>query len=188
MLKLITPERAREILEKYKGTIEEVSRKYGVPAAAIRAILYKEMTEMDIMDPAVDLVVSTQLTGRKDSSTGYGQIFGRTGLRAVEYAVEHGLVTYDTLGITTDHRLREQDPADIRLIWNKLNKEPEFNIEVTALNLLTCAEEMTGRTDFASFSEEEMKRALTRYNANTDTITAYGEDAYRLMCAFEKEC
>ncbi len=187
MIRTITPERAREILGEYASWIEEVSRRYGVPAAMIRAILYKEMTESDILDPLADLVVRTGLTSRKDSSTGYAQIFGVTGLRAVEYAVDRGLSTYESLGIETDHRLRDTDEEDIRLIWNRLHDDPCFNIEAAALNLLCCAEENAGRTDFSSFTEEEWKRVLTRYNANTAGITAYGEDTYRLMRDFERE-
>ena len=80
----------------------------------------------------------------------------------------------------------EEDPEDIRLVWKKLKDDERFNIEVCAINLRLCAAEMTGRTDFSSFSDEETKLALTRYNANVRHVTAYGEDAFRLMQMFSE--
>ena len=47
-----------------------------------------------------------------------------------------------------------------------------------ALNLLFCAQQMTGRTDFSSFGENEMRLIFTRYNASTDHVTPYGEAVY----------
>ena len=184
MIGVISQERAMEILAKYSGWIEEVGRRYQVPSAAVKAVLFKEMTQTDLMDPLADLAVWTGLTSRKDSSTGYGQIFGRTGVLAVNYALDQGLASYASLGLETDHRLSVDDPEDIRLVWNRLRSDERFNIEVCAVNLRLCAKEMMGRTDFSSFSDEETKLALTRYNANVRHVTAYGEDAFRLMQMF----
>ena len=187
MVRTISPQKAEEIIREYTPWIREVSGKYQVPEAVIKAILFREMTESDILDPLVDLLVQTQMTSKKDSSTGYAQIFGVTGLRAVEYAVDSGIATYESLGIQTDHRLSDQSEEDIHMIWRRLHDDPKFNIEAAAINLRCCAQEMTGRTDFGSFSEEEMKKTLTRYNANVAHITAYGEETYRLMLAYAEE-
>ena len=184
MIRVISQEKAMEILAEHDAWIQEVGRRYQVPPAAVKAVLFKEMTQTDLMDPLADLAVWTGLTSRKDSSTGYGQIFGRTGLLAVNYALDQGLAGYAGLGIETDHRLSAENPEDIRLVWKKLKDDERFNIEVCAINLRLCAQEMTGRTDFSSFSDEETKLALTRYNANVRHVTAYGEDAFRLMQMF----
>ncbi|MBQ3955887.1 MAG: hypothetical protein II680_08355, partial [Clostridia bacterium] len=40
-------------------------------------------------------------------------------------------------------------------------------------------EEMTGRYSFDGCTEAELKRILTRYNANVKSVTPYGEEAYR---------
>ena len=186
MIRVISQEKAMEILAEQGPWIEEVGRRYQVPPAAIKAVLFKEMIQTDILDPLADLAVETGLTSRKDSSTGYGQIFGRTGLLAVNHALDEGLATYASLGLDTDHRLSEKNPEDIRLVWKKLKSDERFNIEICALNLRCCALEMTGRTDFSSFSDEETRLTLTRYNANVRHVTAYGEDAFRLMQMFSE--
>jgi len=50
--------------------------------------------------------------------------------------------------------------------------------ENATLNLLVAADEVVGHTDFGSFSDDEIKLVLTRYNANVRHITAYGEEAF----------
>lgn len=179
MLKLISRRRAERILRSCGPRIRELSRKYRIPAPVIQAILYQEMTQIDLLDLAADLAVWTNLFPKKDSSTGYAQIFGYVGIRAVNFAVDRGLTDYAALGISADHRLDSQNPKDVRRIWLLLHRDPRANLEIATLNLLSAAEEMTGRIDFEHYSEEELKRVLTRYNANVQSVTAYGEAVYR---------
>ena len=178
MLRLISPKRADRILERHSPWIRRLSERYGVPEAALKAILYQEMTMMNLGDAAADLVVLTGAFHKKDSSTGYAQIFGRVGLNAANYAVDRGLATYDSLGIPCSRRLSPNDTEDVRLVWRKLHRDEKANMEFATLNLLACAEEMTGRVDFASYSPNELKLVFTRYNADVSRITPYGEKAY----------
>ena len=179
MIRLYSPDKARKVIESYGAWIATVSGRYGVPVAVIKAMLFQEMTQIDAMDVVADVVVSTGLTSKKDSSTGYAQIFGWVGLAAVNYAVDRGLATYQSLGITCDHRLDVSNINDVRLVWKLLNTNPRANIEIATINLLVAAEEMVGRTDFATFGEQELKLVFTRYNANVQHVTPYGEEAYR---------
>jgi len=176
---IISKDRAEKNISRYEGWIEEVAERYSIPKAAIKAILFKEMTMIDIMDVFADLVVLTRLFGKKDSSTGYAQIFGKTGLDAVNFAEDHGLSDREKLGLGKGPRLDRTNINDIRKVWRLLRSDRRANIEIASLNILSAAEEMTGRTDFGSFSEEELKLVFTRYNANTKKITPYGEDVYR---------
>ena len=178
MIRIISNRKAERIIRHFSEWINTVSNRYRVPSAVIKAILYTEMTRMDILDPLVDLIVGTRLFARKDSSTGYAQIFAYVGVNAVNFAVDEGLADYRKLNIPCEHRLDSSDPKDVHTMWKYLHRNPEANIEIAALNILCAAKEMTGRIDFASFSEDELKLVLTRYNANTDHITAYGEEAY----------
>jgi len=184
VLKLISPKRASKIIARYGEWIDEVSGRYGVPAAAIKAILHQEMVQIDLMDPLADLAASIGIMGKKDSSTGHAQIFGHVGLNAVNYAVDHGLASYESLGIATDHRLDADDPKDVRLIWRKLRHDPKANIEIAALNLLVAADEMVGHTDFSTMSDDELKLVFTRYNANVKHVTPYGERVFGRYEAF----
>ena len=67
----------------------------------------------------------------------------------------------------------------MRLVWRVLRFNRRANIEIASLNILSAAEEMTGRTDLADLTDEELKLTFTRYNANTRHITPYGEDVFR---------
>ena len=178
MLKTISEKKAEEILKENDSWIRTLSERYRIPQAFIKAILYMEMTGMDILDPIVDAIVSTGLFSKKDSSTGYAQIFGWVGINAVNFAADKGLTDYEKLHIPSDHRLDPADENDVRLMWKYLNCNQNANIEIAVLNMLYAADEMTGRIDFDSYSEQELKLILTRYNADTDQVTAYGEKAY----------
>lgn len=179
MLKTISEKKAEAILAENSPWIQTLSERYRIPQAVIKAILYMEMTGMDIMDPIADAVVRTGLFSKKDSSTGYAQIFGWVGIKAVNFAADRGMTDYEKLHIPSDRRLDPRNQDDVRLMWKYLRSNKETNMEVAVLNMLCAAEEMTGRIDFSTYSEEELKLVLTRYNADTDHITRYGEEAYR---------
>ncbi len=184
MFETISKKRTERILKNYDSWIHTLSERYHIPAAFIQAILYMEMTRINMLDYAADLAVWTGMLPKKDSSTGYAQIFGFVGLNAVNFAADRGLTSYQALRIPSDHRLDRNNPEDVRLMWKYLHHDRKANIEVAVLNMLSAAEEMTGRIDFDSYSEEELKHIFTRYNANTDKITEYGETAYQYYLRF----
>ena len=184
MLKLYPPRAAERIIRACSDTIDAVAARYALPSPFIQALLYTELTKIDVFDPAADLLVrinhrlGTSLQQRRDSSTGYGQIFGFVAVNAANFAVDRGLTSYAALGLPTERRLDPAAPEDVWLIWQRLNREPEFNIELSALNLLAAAAEVIGRIDFEQFSPEEIKRVYTRYNGTVPHVTPYGEEAY----------
>ena len=183
MLKLYSPKAAERVIGNFAAVIDTVAARYALRAPFIRALLYTELIRIDVLDPLADLLVRLNghraggIANKRDSSTGYGQIFGFVAINAANFAVARGLTTYPALGLP-DRRLDPSSPSDLRLVWNRLNREPEFNIELSALNLLAAADEVIGRIDFASFSPEEIQRVYTRYNGTAPQITAYGEEAY----------
>ena len=179
MIRIYSSSRAERIIRKHSPWIRTVAARYKMPASVIQAILFQEMTQIDLWDLAADTAVRLGIFGKNDSSTGYAQIFGWVGVNAANFAVDLGLTDYDSLGIPSGHRLDPDDPADVRMVWKRLHGSRKANIEFAALNLLCAAREMTGRIDFASYDEEEMKLILTRYNADTRHVTPYGEAAYR---------
>ena len=153
----------------------------------MKAIFFQEMTLMDALDPVADFVAFVGVFPKKDSSTGIAQIFGYVGLNAANFAVDRGLATYESLGISSKRRLDPGNRADVRLVWRLLHHDMHANIELATLNLLVAADEMVGRIDFDSFSPEELKLVLTRYNADVDYITPYGEQAYEYHLRFLEE-
>ena len=51
MLKLMSAQKAERVIGRYESWIGAVSGRYLVPAAAIKAILFQEMTMIDAFDP-----------------------------------------------------------------------------------------------------------------------------------------
>ncbi len=184
MIKLYSPNAAERIISIHSDTIEAIAARYPLPAPFLRALLYTELIRIDILDPLADLTVrlnalfGTEILHKRDSSTGYGQIFGFVAINAANFAVDHGLAQYADLGLP-ERKLDPENAADLQLVWNRLNRDPEFNITMSALNLIAAAEEVTGRIDFPGYSPEEIQRVYTRYNGTVPNITPYGEEAYR---------
>ena len=197
-MKLYTPAKIEAILRRERDWTEELSRRYGIPAAAIRAVLGQELSQMDLLDPLADLAVECYWLryrlrrrlgcrdprprlrrgplGKRDSSTGYAQIFAYVAIRAIRFAQERGLAAP---GEPADLGSDPDDPEKLREIWLRLHRDRRFSTECAALNLLCAAEEMTGRLDFAGYRPEEWKLIFTRYNADTRRITPYGEAVYQ---------
>ena len=213
MFRLYSPAKAEKIVSQREAELREYSEKYGIPAAYIMAVLRKEIAEIDIFDPLADLAVwfywlryslrrglkklglvrnAEPLLrrgpfGKRDSSTGFGQIFAFVSINAINYALDHGLDTPEGLGVPADRRLSPKDPEDLRAVWKRLLRDRSFNARLSILNLVSAAEEMNGRTDFARYTPEEVQRTLTRYNANVRAVTAYGRETYRYYLAYSGE-
>ena len=190
MRRLYGRKRAEKIIRRQESAISEASRLTGVPENWIRAILLREITLLDVLDPLADLAVILHHyvgIGKRDSSTGYAQIFGRVAIQAANFVADQGFLSYAALGIESDHRLDPDDDRDLWKIWRMLNRDRAFNIRLAAVNLLHCAFEMTGRIDCDRFGPEEMKLIFTRYNANIRSVTRYGETVYRFCRAFQND-
>ena len=183
MLRQYSPERTEGILESLSPLLGAIEGDYGVPAACMKAILYREMTWIDLFDAAADLAVRfrwlSRLTGKKDCSTGYAQIFASTAIRALSFAEERGIESAERLGLDPSRKLSPENGEDLRGIWLRLNRDTEFNLRLAALNVLSAADEVTGRLSFPDYSEEEYKRIFSRYNASTARITSYGETVWK---------
>lgn len=198
MFRLYSAQMAERILLRLSPRIRVLSERYAIPAPVLQAVLYQEITKIDVLDIAADLLVRLNwlrltlrgrldgelpkklgLWNKLDSSTGYAQIFGRVGIDAINFALDRGLTTMEALRIPVQRRLDRDRPRDLRLVWRLLKRNTGFNLEVAALNLLSAAEEKTGRIDFSSFSPEELKLIFTRYNGTSKTVSAYGKEAYQ---------
>ena len=205
-MKLYSPNRAERILRSLDSDIEETCSMVHLPSAVLKAVLYKEITDIDFFDPLADAIVAfnwqrvhllnhlPDLEGKQnksgffrkfDSSTGYGQIFARTAILAIRFATTHGIITPETLGLRKGQTFSPDSPADVFEIWKKLHRERSFNLACSSLNLLFAAWDMNGRITFENFSPDELKRTFTRYNANVRQITPYGEVTYQYYLKYK---
>ena len=190
MIRLYGRRKTEQILADCRDQIESLEARFGVPSAAMLAILRQELPQIDLMDLLADQAVLLHWSmarllghpprrGKQDSSTGYAQVFAATAINSINFAADAGITDYKSLGLLTDHRLSRENPADLRMIWLMLHRDRNFNLLCAALTLLSAAREMTGRIDFAGYTSEEWQLIFTRYNANTHQITPYGREAYR---------
>ena len=189
MIKRYSKSGIQRIMHRHALDIKISARAYGVPAACIQAVLYRELTGMDWLDPLADLAVACYwrfqplwdrlgLSAKRDSSTGYGQIFASTAIKAINFAYENGI-----------RDLPAAAPLDgqtaLGEVWRRLHRDIPFNVRCIALCLLHAAYEMTGSTDFSSFSPDDLQLIFTRYNADTQTVTLYGKETYGYYQSFQ---
>ena len=212
MHKIYTQKQIEKTIAELAERMAHLEAVYGIPRAYLQAVLFKEMSDADLLDCLADFAVKCYwlqfdvlsffrrvlkmpplrhfpggLLNKRDSSTGYAQIFGYVAIRAIRYSLAHGLdVDLASFGLTAGHPLDENIPSDLCMVWRRLNRDVSFNLRLAALNLIAAAEEMTGRMDFSSYSPEEIQLIFTRYNANTRSITPYGREVYQYYLSFRQ--
>jgi hypothetical protein len=207
-------EEALDIILKYDDTITRIANKLGIQKALIQTVLYQELRAFNVGDKFSDgLVIDRYMlndkvkkTGenllndvlnppravpfsREDSSTGLGQIFAATAIKAMNdtgYTKDDGTL-YDA-----------NNPDDITEVWKKLNSDDEFNIEMVARNLKsisdgnqgTPSDPRNGDINAITNPEERTKAILGRYNGSDSRFfkgaTNYGEETYDYYNTFEK--
>ncbi|WP_026513585.1 hypothetical protein [Butyrivibrio sp. LB2008] len=108
---------------------------------------------------------------RSDSSTGVGQIFGKTAIDS--YNLHYG-TNYD-----------RKNWKDVEFFWNKLQDE-EFNVEMAALVLCAGADEFG--YDINNLSTEQQRVVFTRYNGDPENpmAIAYGYTVQDYYNAFSE--
>ena len=57
-MKLYSPNRAEHILRSLDSDIEGICRMVHLPSAVLKAVLYKEITDIDFFDPLADAIVA----------------------------------------------------------------------------------------------------------------------------------
>ena len=61
MIKLYSPKRADHVLTSLDDEIAFICRTLHLPTAMLKAVLYKEITELDLFDPLADAAVALNL-------------------------------------------------------------------------------------------------------------------------------
>ena len=210
MLKLYSAAKTERIIAEYTPWNETVSARYGIPAACMKAVLRREIADIDLFDPLADLLVwfnwlrfdlrrllyrlglvrseEPRLRrgpfAKRDSSTGYGQIFAFVAVNAVIYALQRGLDDEAALGFAPGERPDPNSLRDRERMWRHLQRDKKYNIRLSTLNLISAGEEMNGHTEFGRYTPEEYRRMFTRYNANVRTVTPYGEKVYEYFLKY----
>jgi len=202
MLRLYSDKKAKRIIGKCSALLYALEEEYHVPCACMQAILYQEITQIDLLDIAADWLVACFWLryslrkklhlaglprGKKDSSTGYAQVFAATAIRSMLYAQERGIIQSAAFAFLQEWPLRPDRPDDLQAVWKKLHCDKAFNLRMAALTLLHAAGEVTGAPSFDHLTPEEFQLVFTRYNANVNHITPYGQAAYHSFLDFSQQ-
>ncbi|HHW37103.1 MAG TPA: DUF1906 domain-containing protein [Bacillales bacterium] len=193
-------------LLNYDELITNLSRTYSLRKALIQSVLFSEMSLYGVDDTVSDALVQSyynycvQLEQweslspeeqaiippptppaiiKKDGSTGLGQIFARTAINAINFAVGARIIqseTYDSANW-----------KDMMYVWENLHNDNIYNIKTCALVLIHAALDYLQLNDnYYEYNENEIKSVLARYNGTDDRATQYGERVYKLYQIFEK--
>lgn len=198
------PRDTANILMHNDITITEISQKYKVRKALIQTVFMWEGSCEGIDDVASDTAVQeyydyknelekwenlsdeekqnvkkpTEPTIiRKDSSTGFCQIFASTAINAYNYAIKRGYIVGETYDKTDWHTVFN--------VWNKLHTDVEYTIEMAALVLLHAADLVKISDITYEYSADDVKKVLARYNGTNDKAQEYGERNYQIYDLFE---
>lgn len=183
---------AIDIILKYDSIITNVSKKYDVPKAIIQSALLREIRWIDVFDEVQDSrFVDTKsyydqlddyenmslwrkfIMGRptpngvliSDSSTGLGQIFAKTAIKAINWYNNKYKIN-DSIDIS--------DRNEFYNVWNKLRTDDAYNIEISALVHLKNADELG--INIKSKSEKDIKTLFGRYNASLKAILEFNKN------------
>ncbi len=128
----------------YDAAVTAAAERYGVEKAMVQAVLFQEIRFLNLLDEVDHFVAAAHTylqiredwgqsspqqrlpalppAFRTDSSTGLGQIFAATAIRAVNW--REGRTVYDA-----------EDWHDLQAVWDTLRNDNLYNIDMTALVL-----------------------------------------------------
>lgn len=188
---------------------------FEVPKAYIQALLMRELWCVNTGDDAADILVEAtykyyekleaweKLTPleqlfvpvpiapipiREDSSTGIGQMFGKTGIGANNHAILLGIISGETKNSGIVY-------PDICGVWRELRDNESFAVKMVYLELFHCAlknamaeygDESRANYNFFSNSSENIKKVLARYNGSGDGAIQYATEVYEYYLLFNK--
>ncbi|MCH6230562.1 DUF1906 domain-containing protein [Microbacterium sp. CFH 31415] len=124
--------------------------------------------------------------GPDDSSTGVCQIFGRTGIRAINFGRNVGLIS-----------ARQYDPSrwqDVWEVWQRLSTDEEFCIRVAAINMILEAGRPGGvtSTQLRSMTPSQVMAMCVGYNdsfydsGQGESGMIYGRNRMQLYYAIQR--
>ena len=184
-------EALEDVLE-HDDIITEYCNEYRIPKEFVQSVLFREIWCYSVTDAAADVAVqeyyawkegvgSEPLIKKTDSSTGLGQIFASTAIKALNNADDRNFIS-----LTTQYDA--SDWYDVWIVWQKLHNNNTYNIQCCSLVILDCQYEFQDDVpydDFFDFSESQIKTILARYNGYGDAAAEYGDICYQYYQIFE---
>lgn len=201
--------RPQEVFESILGAhdslITALSRGYGMRKSLIETAVLWESSVENVLDAGMDGFVTATylyleaqeewealssiekaivpmprppLMFERDSSTGVAQIFSWVAAAVIDWARARGLTEEPVYDIDDWHQQRD--------LWMRLRDDDAFSIRMAALVLLWSASDVgiDIRTPW-SFTDDEVKRTLARYNGTSVAADEYGQRNFGLYTFLE---
>ena len=175
-----TPEQCIDIILDYDDHISQLCNTQGfeIPKSFVQSLLMRELWCVNESDDIADSAVESGLID--DSSTGYGQIFAKTAIGALNNANELGINT----GMSS---MDESSEEDLSTMWNSLHNDQDFNIRMVYYEVLNCANKTLQPNIYLwDYSENQIKAIFTRYNGTNEDAVQYGNEVYEYYLIFKE--
>ena len=193
-----------DILINHDTIITNIANTLSMPKTFIQTILMRELWCLNLEDSVGDNLVENYFAWKDeceywenqtlsyqamvpypsppailktDSSTGLGQIFAQVAIKAYNEAIDYQYIS--------GNKIDGDDWKACKNVWYSLKNNNEYNIQMTALNILSCVNEFNYGHNYSSYTPEQCKQVFTRYNANQHTINDYGEECYQYYLIFQ---
>ncbi|MGO1057258.1 glycoside hydrolase domain-containing protein [Crossiella sp. CA198] len=163
--------------------ITNLARNLRIRKALIQCPLFWEIRKYNLDDPLADRLVidyhdGTVISTKRDSSTGLGQIFAATAIRARNYCIRKGIATGPIMDPAKD--------SDLWQVWQKLHYDANYNISTIPLVLIEGADQAGVGRPGLDFTEDASRKTLARYNGTGGKAEEYGRQLLGLYRVFEK--
>ncbi|MFF1375695.1 glycoside hydrolase domain-containing protein [Streptomyces sp. NPDC058308] len=171
-----------DILIDYDWLITRLARNLRMRKALIQCPLMWEMRAYNSGDVVAEELVINHYKGgpskKNDCSTGLGQIFAATAIRARNHAIRQELIGGSLMDATKE--------SDLWAVWQPLFKDTAYNMTTVPLVLIEGAHEIGAERPGLDTGEEDSRRALARYNGTNESAQGYGTALLGLYRVFEK--
>jgi hypothetical protein len=144
--------------------------------ALIQAPVLWELRKLNPLDFASDAAVKA---GQMDDcSTGWGQIFAATAIKARNYCIGEGIINGEGLDYTSK--------TDLRNVWDKLHNDEEYNVRTVAYVLLWNSEVLGIDRPDLSGDIHVTEAVLAQYNGTGPDAEQYGRELMGLYNVLEQ--
>ncbi|MFJ7154400.1 glycoside hydrolase domain-containing protein [Streptomyces sp. NPDC101118] len=171
-----------DILMDHDWLITRLARNLRMRKALIQCPLMWEMRAYNSGDVLADELVIDHHRGgpstKRDCSTGPGQIFANTAIRARNHCIREGLIGGTIMDAAKD--------GDLWAVWQRLYEDTVYNLGTVPLVLIEGADEIGVGRPGLDTPEEQSRLTLARYNGIDESAQGYGTALLGLYRVFEK--
>ena len=147
--------------------IVEVSKELNIPKEIMEAVIFREQMCIGIEDALADQLVKSG--DRDDSSTGLGQIFAKTAIKA----------SNEVFGTT----YKIDNINDVKNMWWTLQSDYTNILYVAAVLLY---ESRNLKIQLTNANRENIQKVISKYNGTGDSAVTYGQQTILYYDAYKK--